>query len=318
MSDYETTQRRRNVIVGIFVIAGFVALGWMVFKFRDLPLLISKMNSFKLYVQFPSAPGIQQDTPVRFCGYPVGKVAVIFAPEILKDLKTGLTYHQTKVVMRINKKYVNIPSNVQVKLMSRGLGSSYIELKVDPTAPLQPLEPNKPESIYLYDGACLQGSTGMTSEFFPEESQKKFEQLIKNFNDLISNANEIISDMVNNQNLKVILVNLSDATNQATKALKDFQKFSAAGTKTLQNADDRIAQLTSVFIHTSEQITKTANELTAIAQKVNQGPGSAAKILNDGRLYENLLENTQKLQLLFDELRELINEIQEKGLRSVY
>ena len=80
MSDYESSQRRRDVVVGIFVVLGLTALGWMIFKFGDLPTAVSRMKSFQVYVQFPTAPGVQKDTPVRFCGYQIGRVTSVMAP----------------------------------------------------------------------------------------------------------------------------------------------------------------------------------------------------------------------------------------------
>jgi len=56
VSDYETTQRRRNMIVGVFVIIGICALVWLIFKFGDLPSAVTKMGSFEVFVQFPTAP----------------------------------------------------------------------------------------------------------------------------------------------------------------------------------------------------------------------------------------------------------------------
>jgi hypothetical protein len=32
------------------------------------------MRSFEIYVQFPPAPGVEKDTPVRFFGYQIGRV----------------------------------------------------------------------------------------------------------------------------------------------------------------------------------------------------------------------------------------------------
>ena len=142
MSDYETSERRRNLIVGVFVVGALCALLWLIFQFRDLPGAVTKLNSFPVLVQFPTAPGVQKDTPVQFCGYQIGRVTKVMYPEPRRDLITGQVYHQILVVLSIDKKHVNIPSNVEVKLMTRGLGSSYIDLKVDP-AYLPPLdEPN--------------------------------------------------------------------------------------------------------------------------------------------------------------------------------
>ena len=300
MSDYETAQRRRNIIVGVFVIAAMCALVWLIFKFGDLPVKVSEFGSFEVVVQFSTAQGVQKNTSVRFCGYQIGRVTDVMPPEKLKDLNTGLVYHQTRVILRIDKKYVNIPSNVDVKLMTRGLGSSYIELIVDPALPLTPRDPNRPETKFLVDKMLLQGSTGMTSEFFPAESQKKLDELVDGLNTLINNANDILGDEVNKENLKTTLANLSEATKQATLSLKEFQEFFAAGTDT------------------SEELSKTIAQLRVILEKVNSGQGTAGKLINDARLYENLIENTEEMQVLLQELKSLIDRVKEKGLRSIY
>ena len=296
MSDYETTQRRRNITVGVFVIAAVCALVWLIFKFGDLPVKVSEYRSFRVFVQFPTAPGVQENTPVQFCGYQIGRVTKVMPPQIRQDLNTGLEYHQTVVVLSVDKKYVNIPSNVEIKLMRRGLGSSYIELTVDPKLTNEPLDPNRPETVFLVDKMLLQGSAGMTSEFFPEESQKKLDQLVDGLNTLINNANDILGEKANKENFKSALANLSEAAKQATQSLEEFKKFAATG------------------VNTSEELTKTVAELRVILEKINNGQGSAARFVNDGRFYENLLENTQQMQLLLEELRSLLAKWSDKGV----
>ena len=292
MSDYETTQRRRNIIVGIFVIVAVCAFFWLIFKFGDLPVFVSEWKSFGVRVQFPTAPGVQENTSVRFCGYQVGRVTKVEPPKVLKDLNTGRLYHQTVVVLNIERKYDDIPADVDVKLMTRGLGSSYIELK------LKHFDVMDPTGESLVAGSLLQGSTGMTSEFFPEESQEKLAKLVDGLSTLTNNANDILGDPNNKENFKMILANLSEATNHAEQTVKEFQEFVAAGTTT------------------SEELTKAVTELRIILDKVNSGQGSLARLVNDGRFYENLLENTQQLQVLLENLTSFIAEVNEKGLRS--
>ncbi len=297
MSDYETAQRKRNIIVGVFVVVAICAIIWLIFMFNDFPTVVSKLSSFQVFVQFPTATGVVKDTPIRFCGYPIGSVTKVMPPQIRKDLNTGLEYHQTVVILSINKKYVNIPSNVKVKLMTRGLGSSYIELSVDPTLPLTPRDPNRPETKFLVDKMLLQGSTGMTSEFFPEESQKKLDELASSLNDLINNANDILGDKANKENIKAALANLSDASERATRMLDELQKFLAAG------------------VDTSEEISRTAAELRLILEKINDGQGTAGSFINDARLYENLLENTEEMEVLLKDLKKLVNEYRKQGVK---
>ena len=297
MSDYETTQRRRNITVGLFVIIALCSIVWLIFKFGDLPVTVSKIRSFNVFVKFPTASGVQTDTPVRFCGYQIGRVTKVKPPEPLKDDRTGLVYHQTVVVLSIDKDYINIPSNVDVKMMTRGLGSSYIELKVDPSEPLEAKDPNRPETVYLVDGMILQGSTGVTSEFFPEESQKKLDELAEGVLTLVNNTNEIIGDKTNKENLKTALANLSESAERAKRAIDEFEKFMVASTET------------------SEELSKTISELRLVLEKINNGEGSVAKLINDGRLYENLLENTEQLGVLMKSVKDLIEEYRAKGVK---
>ena len=338
MSDYETSQRRRNFVVGVFVVLGLSALGWLIFKFGDLPGIVTRYRSFQVFVQFPSAPGVQRDTPVRFCGYQIGRVTYVMVPEVLEDLETHLRYYQTKVVLAIDKDYGTIPADVEVKLMTRGLGSSYIELKQDPTKPAH--------DKFLEDQTILQGSTGMTSEFFPEESQKKLDGLIEGIQSLIANANDIIGDNDSKENMKKMLANLAEASEQAKYTLLEFEKLAAAGTATLKNADAKVEEVVAAVVGTSEEIKELAaagtttlknvdlkaerlvvamvdtseqlssamGELQSILRKVNEGEGTAARLLNDGTFYENLLENTEQLQVLLGEMRAFIAEWRDKKI----
>ena len=315
MSDYETTQRRRNMIVGVFVVLGMCALVWLIFKFGDLPQVITKMDSFEVYAQFPTAPGVQRDTPVRFCGYQIGRVTEVMSPEIRKDKVTGLEYYHTVAILRIGKEYVNIPSNVEVKLMTRGLGSSYIEFKQTPGKPAAPLDPNRPETKFLVDKILLQGSTGISSEFFPEESQEKLIALVDDLRTLVVNANDIIGSPDNKENLKKILANLTDATKQAKLTMEEFKELAVAGRTTLKDTEVKTQELVVAMIDTSGEITKAAAQMRIILEKVNDGQGSAARLVNDGRFYEGLLENSQQLQLLLKDISDLITEYREKGIK---
>jgi len=295
--DYETTQRNRNITVGIFVLMGLGALVWLIYKFGDLPTKASEYCSFEVFVKFPTAQGIQKNTTVQFCGYPVGRVTNIMAPQLLKDEFTSLLYHQTMVILSIDRKYVNIPSNVDIKVMTRGLGSSYIEMKVVPGLPLQAWDPNRPETKFLVDKMLLQGSAGMTSEFFPEESQQKLDSLANRLIQLIDNSNAILGDAENRKNIKTSLTNMTEVTKQISQTVEEFGNLFVAGTEV------------------SEELSKTAAELRQILKKVNSGDGSMGKLINDGRLYENLLENTEQLQLLLEETKKIISEYRKKGIK---
>ena len=292
------------------------------------------MKSFQVYVQFATASGLETDTPVRFCGYQIGRVTQVMPPEVKTDLITGQKYHQAVCVLSIDNKYrTNIPSNVEVKLMTRGLGSSYLELKEDPSKPIAPpKDPNRPETKYLVDGMYLQGSTGMTSEFFPEESQKKLDNLLQGIGAFVANANDILGDPNNKTNIKGSLAHFSDATRSATVAMEDagrlmdqairtleeFKTLAATGTGSLKNTDAQVERLVAAIVNTSSELGRAMTELRVTLEKANQGQGTVGHLVNDAKLYESLLESTDQLNRLLKDLQGLIDKISEKGLRSIY
>jgi phospholipid/cholesterol/gamma-HCH transport system substrate-binding protein len=299
MADYNTLQRKRNMIVGGFVVVALCAFLYMVYKFQDLPVVVGKLRSFQIMVNFPNAPGAQKNTPVQYCGYQVGRVTNVSPPFLYED-RDGRGYHQIKITIAIEKKYVDIPSNVNILLMRRGLGSSYIDLQVDPQKSLEPMDPAEPRSMYLMEGMVLAGSTGMASEFFPKDVQNKIESLVDAVSALANNINDILGDPDNKANIKQTLANVNTLTVQATKTFESIQTFSDAGTGAVENTADRLDA--------------TLTELQMVLAKVNTGQGTAARVLNDGRLYENLLDSSEELKLSLEQLRIFVNDINEKGV----
>ena len=340
MSDYETAQKRHNLVVGVFVLLGVTALVWLIFKFGDLPGFVAEIDSFHIYIQFPTATGVQKDTPVRFCGYQVGRVTNVNPPKVMKDLNSHNYYHQTLVVLNIDKRYSDIPQDVEAKLMTRGLGSSYIELK------LSQLDVNEPTGPFLAEGSKLQGSSGMTSEFFPEESQQKLNDLIEGINNFVNNANDIMGDKDSKENLKRTLSNLAEASRQAKDTMTEFEKLAAAGTTIIEHADGKVEEIVTSLVETSDEIKKfastgtstlqsvdakadkliialmdtseqlsgTMGELRLVLEKINSGDGTAGKFLNDGTFYENLLDNTTQLKALLEDMKTLIAEWRDKKI----
>lgn len=306
MSDYETMQRRRSMAVGVFVIVAVIAFFWLIFKFGDLPVFVSEIRSYEVKIQFPSAPGVQKDTPVRFCGYQIGTVTDVKPPNILQDRNTKQWYHQTLVIISIENQFKDIPDIVEAKLMTRGLGSSYIELSIPPV--------DVREGKFLVEGSLLQGSSGVTSEFFPEETQKKLDELITGISAFVKNSNDVIGDAENKANLKAALANLSDASQQASDAIRQLKEAAATGKTMLQNADTRTAQLTTSLVTTSDKMGEVMTHLESVLEKIDNGEGTAGKLVNDGRLYEQLLEDSKQLHLVMKDMKTFMTESTEKGI----
>lgn len=294
MADYNTLQRKRNALVGGFVIIGFCAFVWILFRFGELPMVVSKFRSFPITVDFRTAPGIQESTPVRYCGYQVGRVMEVKPPFLYIEPETGRSYHKVRLIIAIDRtENLLIPSNVSVKIKRRSMGSSYIELDPNPDKPIVPLDPERPETAYLIEGVHLEGELEIGSDLIPEYLQKALPVLVEKLTSLAANLNIIVGDKENQTNLKQSLANTAKLTVQATETLASLQR----------NVDS-----------IGEELSGTLAELQLLLSKINSGNGTVAKLLNDAELYENLLDSSEELKLALEELRKFATDTKNEGL----
>ena len=112
---------------------------------------------------------------------------------------------------------------------------------------------------------------------------------------------KIVGDEANQNNIRTTLENTTVLTAQATETLKSIHKLSGLG-------QEKVLVL-------AEQISETLSDTRAFMAKFTEGNGSAARLLNDGQLYENLLESTSELQMALDQLKRLAAEAREKGIK---
>lgn len=290
MTDYNTLQRKRNIVVGGFVLIAVAALLWMVAIFGELPVAASKFRSFNVIAMFPSAYGIQEKTPVYYLGYPIGKVILVQSPQLTEG-PLGKE-HQILVSLAIEKKYKTIPENIEIKVMKRSMGSSFVEL----------FDPEVPAKTFLREGLDrIQGSVGSTNEFIPEKVQKKLETLVVKISSLAASIDTIVGDEENQQNIKETLANFSNVSEQASVTLKSITNFTDAGS--------------NILTTTSENLNDTIVQINSLINKINEGSGTASRIINDGRLYENLLESSEELKMALEQLKILAAEAREKGIK---
>ena len=294
MADYNTLQKRRNAIVGGFVIVGFCAFVWILFKFGELPVVVSRFRSFEITVDFRTAPGIQDNTPVRYCGYQVGRIVKVHPPFLYIEPETGKSYHKVRIVIAIDRREdFFIPSNISIKIKKRSIGSSYIEFEPNPDKPMVPLDPNRPETVHLLKGMHLEGEIGISSELIPEEVQKNLPILVQNLTDLAANINKIVGDAENQANLKLTLKNTAQLT-----------------AKTIETLDILQARVDEI----GEELSERLIELRLLLTKVTSGDGTAARLLNDAQLYENLLDSSEELKLAMEQLKEFATDTKNEGL----
>jgi len=346
-------EHKRNVMVGIFVAAGLAGLGWLIIRFGDLPVLMSRYKAHVVTIYFPEAPSIQENTSVYFRGYPVGKVIQVHPPALLSDLDDPeKEYYQVAVEVGISTEYP-VPKNVKPKVFRRGLGVGYIEFVMDGSVP---------SNLLLAEGDRFKGSLSQASEFISEQTQEKLDELIGSLadlskilkgqltpappemvdehkiganittaimrlNEVLKNLNDIVGDAENKNNLRkglaefsTLAVDMQQAVQEAQALAADARGLIAKSSDTVGNIDRMAGEFSTTFQQTGEKIQLAADEMArslqtmnTVLSEVSQGEGTVGRMMNDPRLYESFVDACQNLNQAITEFRDLIAHVKEEG-----
>jgi phospholipid/cholesterol/gamma-HCH transport system substrate-binding protein len=106
---------RVNVAVGIFMILGILALGYLSVKLGKVSLLGA--GGYTVLVEFPSVGGLRAGSTVEIAGVEIGQVESI-----------GLSDYQARVVLRIRDE-VKLQQDSIASIKTKGLiGEKYVRI----------------------------------------------------------------------------------------------------------------------------------------------------------------------------------------------
>jgi phospholipid/cholesterol/gamma-HCH transport system substrate-binding protein len=107
--------RRVNVAVGLFLVVGFLALGYLSIKLGRVSLLGT--TGYTVTVEFPSVGGLKAGSAVEIAGVEIGRVESI-----------GLADYQARVVLRV-KRDIKLQEDSIASIKTKGLiGEKYVRI----------------------------------------------------------------------------------------------------------------------------------------------------------------------------------------------
>ncbi len=112
--------RTIEITVGLFVLAGLLALLMLALRVSGLNDIYSGNDGYEITADFENVGGLKAKARVSIAGVPVGRVkSVVF------DKKT----HYAKVTMLIFSSVDNLPENTEAQILTAGLlGDNYVGL----------------------------------------------------------------------------------------------------------------------------------------------------------------------------------------------
>ncbi len=106
-----------ELVVGVFMLAGFLAFGYLALRLGEVPFL-SSGNTYGLTAEFDNISGLKKGAGVQVAGVDVGQVSRIWLGE--DDL--------AHVLLRLNRT-VKVPVDSMASVKSQGIiGDKYIQV----------------------------------------------------------------------------------------------------------------------------------------------------------------------------------------------
>ncbi len=128
-------QRNTEMLVGVFVAAGIVALFFLALQVSNLGA-VSTEEGYNIEARFHNVGGVKAKAPVTMAGVRIGRVT-----HVAYDKET----FEAVVTMTIDKQYDRIPDDTFAKIFTAGLlGEQYVGLDAGGS------------DLYLKDGDKLQ------------------------------------------------------------------------------------------------------------------------------------------------------------------
>ncbi len=311
---------RKNVIVGVFVLAAVGCLGVMILLLGKAPQWLSSMYQISIY--FPSAGPVQNGDAVLVNGVRVGQVKYIAA---LPDIRKGV-----RIVADIYSQY-RIPKDAEplIKEQSVGFGKAAIRIDVDT---------KKSDTMVPTDGTgALHGTVaGGIAELVPQATMQKLEDAgvaLTNLATALKPVADDLHELLKPTSVAALdsttapkhpLANLSTAVQRLDTTLKSFNKI-MADPKNQENIEVMVRNfrqvsengvvLTKSLVASTDKMSQFLDKLNAVGEKMNTGQGTAAKFLNDPELYEALALTATRLTKTIEDLQTLIRQWQDKGLK---
>ena len=286
----------REIKTSLLVIFG---IGFFYFGFNFLKgsSIFSKQKI--VYAVYDEVEGLSIGADVNINGLSIGKITKIdFVPNSTKIL----------VTMRIRAD-LNFSKSSSAILYEAGLIGGKAIL----------IQPKFEQGKVIKSGDTLPSST---QPGFTELVNQQIAPLQQKLTSTLTSVDELfdgVSNVLNNQtqeNLKTTLTELTRTVENINSISKKLDVLLSNNTTAIDTTLKNLASTSSNLNQISDSLAmvniksmldkynQVAQNLNQILEQVNRGEGTAGKLINDPKLYQNLDETLNALQTLINDLKE--------------
>ncbi|HET6566551.1 MAG TPA: MlaD family protein [Rhodothermales bacterium] len=318
--------------VGIAIIAAAVIFILGVRFFADLPLF---RGTYPLQTEMADASGLTKGAAVEVRGVRVGAVDKVDLSQQSNGVL--IQFHIDNGIVVPTGSHTEIAGfsalgQVRLEIVP-GSGETPVEpggfIPSQQSNALGELQEKAPELLERVD-TLLIGANRFFDQAEPainqvqsafNQAETSFEQIGNAANQVGGNANQtvaILNDLLRNPNgdIRMTLANLRTATEQANGILHsqqariegiltDLQRFSTVAGNFAETNQDSIGVAVNNLNATLRRLNRnlaslesTSTSLDSIMARIDRGEGTAGLLINDPRLYQNMVSLTENLNAL--------------------
>jgi phospholipid/cholesterol/gamma-HCH transport system substrate-binding protein len=339
---------KRNLMVGLVVLAGIGVLAWMVLKFanRAATFFLTKGTPIQLVAE--RADGLSDGSAVYYRGVSVGRV-----------LGVRLGDNEQVVIDAIIEPGAQVPVNVEGLIRTGNLLSASASIFLEPVHQAAVIDPaaTAPASApvrLIQTGDVLRATIPSGSPLLPpsfNDALQEFQErkLIQHVDEavvtireqavkagkLMDSVNGVVSDEQMRQDLRLAMTNVREVTEKANRIGENLEKVSGDLDGISKQAQDTLTEMNGAVVDVRktidksgqhidvtaaningriEQIGKVLEKFEAIATRVDRGEGTAGKLVTDARLYESMAATAAELNLMVGDLRRLVQQWEQEGI----
>ncbi len=260
----------RNVRLGILIVSGGLLFVLALFAIGSRTFLFSRV--IELRTQFNNVAGLQAGASVQYQGVDVGRVETVVLPE---QPGSPIT-----VTMSISERAKGlIRKNTQAQIKSDGLVGQMIIVLVSPDIPAEPIEDDDilpgvdPFDLFEITDRALASVQGF------ERAAQSFEEIMRDVQLGEGTLGRIIYD-------STLYVEMVQTTGETRRILGSLATSAEA------NAD--------ILVNIAAE---AAKGIQSILAKADSGSGTLALLLNDPRIFNELLATSDSLKTIAGDLR---------------
>jgi phospholipid/cholesterol/gamma-HCH transport system substrate-binding protein len=337
---------KKNFMVGLTVLVAAGIFAWMILRFGAKTASIFAPPQEQVQIDAPRVDGLAEGSPLTYQGVVVGRVLHLQRNASGNGI-TVLALLSTQPPVP-----VNVNAEIEITNLLSSTATVSLELRKDlKTGVYQRpvfLKPGTPYPVIhaAYVGLQLQlfpptyGNTAeqiahaatAIADFGQEVRQRQIllhlDQAVQNVNaqatragQVLQSIQEVLGDPNIQHDLRQVVANALKVSEQwvqfsngLPKLLQQASQVEANANGAITHVQGRVDELSKQIGDQLTEVSRLLDSVHSIAEKINQGQGTAGLLLNDPKLYQGLVDASRQLNVDLQDLDRLMEQWEQEGV----